>query len=78
MIRRYADRLAAHGVEDYDADVAWHDYRVTTLFAFVYPVVAGAAALDHVDDRARAICAAALERSIAAIVHLDCLELVGD
>jgi Ecdysteroid kinase-like family len=77
MVARYVERLASHGVLDYPVDTAWHDYRVAALFGFVYPVVAGGG-IDHVDDRSRAICETALERSITAIVQLQCEDLVLD
>lgn len=75
LVERYVARLAANGVTDYGFDVAWHDYRMATLFAFAYPVIA-VGGLDHADERAEALCVEILDRCIAAILELDCLALV--
>ena len=76
LLERYISRLVERGVEGYGFDVAWQDYRLAALFAFVYPVIAGGG-LDDRDDRATALCGTVLERCIAAIVDLRCLELVS-
>ena len=69
LIDCYLDRLATHGI-DYDRSRAWHDYRVAALFAFVYPVVAGAG-LD-LDERSDRLAQVILERCAAALVDLGC------
>jgi hypothetical protein len=67
LLDRYLDRLAAHGIS-YHRDQAWRDYRVATVFAFLVPVVAGAA-LD-LDERSDRLAEAILRRSAAALVEL--------
>ena len=69
LIDCYLDRLATHGIA-YDRDQAWQDYRVAVLFAFLYPVVAGAG-LD-LDERSNRLTQVILERCAAALVDLDC------
>jgi Ecdysteroid kinase-like family len=72
LLDRYRRRLASRSV-DYPEDAAWRDYQVATLFTFAYPVVAGAG-LD-LDDRSTRLTDVILERSVAALVDLDCLTL---
>ena len=69
LIGCYLDRLATHGIA-YQRDQAWHDYRVAALFAFLYPVVAGAG-LD-LDERSDRLAQVILERCAAALVDLGC------
>ena len=76
LVERYVERLRSAGVNGYGVEDAWHDYRVASLFAFVYPVVAGGA-IDSANERARDLISLALTRSIAAIMQLDCLDLVA-
>ncbi len=74
LVDLYLARLAHRGVEGYDADQAWHDYRVATLFALVYAVIAGGA-LDQDDPRSAALTRAMLDRSAAAVIDHDCASL---
>lgn len=76
LVERYVARLESHGVEGYGLDIAWEDYRLATLLAFVYPVIAGGG-LDHANPRAIELTRTTLDRSIAAITHLDCIELLA-
>jgi len=75
LIERYVAQLDAHGIEGYGLEAAWEDYRLATLLGFAYPVIAGGG-LDHADERATQLTRAILDRSIAAITHLDCLGLI--
>jgi hypothetical protein len=75
LLRIWLDQLGADGVGGYDFDAAWHDYRLAVAWAFVYPVVA-TSTLDAGDERGAALTRSMLERSIAAIEHLDALALV--
>ena len=77
LVAAYAARLAANGVGDYPFATVWEDYRLAVLFSFVYGVVA-AGGIDHGDARGTAITGAMIERSVAAILELDCLSLVED
>jgi Ecdysteroid kinase-like family len=74
VVRAYHDALRAGGVEDYSFEQCWDDYRLGILFCSVYPLNAGA--LDLVNDRARALFEAMLDRSAKAILDLDALELM--
>ena len=74
MVQRYVEVLAAGGVDGYDFNTAWHDYRVATLYCLPYPVIAGAG-LDNHDERSLALPTAMMERCAAAIDDLDCYSL---
>jgi hypothetical protein len=74
VLRAYHDALRAGGVEDYSFEQCWEDYRLAILFCSVYPLNAGA--LDLVNDRARALFEAMLDRSAKAILDLDALDLM--
>jgi hypothetical protein len=74
LVRAYHDALVEHGVEGYSFEACWEDYRLATLFVSVYPLNAGA--VDLVNDRAVELFTAMLERSVAAILDLDALELM--
>ncbi|HVV35967.1 MAG TPA: oxidoreductase family protein [Acidimicrobiales bacterium] len=74
LVAAYAARLAANGVANYDFATCWEDYRLAVLFSFVYGIVA-AGGLDHGDPRGTAITGAMIERSVAAILELECLSL---
>jgi hypothetical protein len=77
LVAAYASRLLANGVTDYDLRTCWEDYRIAVLFNFVYGIV-GAGAIDATDTRRVALVRAMIERSVAAIVELDCLALIED
>jgi Phosphotransferase enzyme family len=76
LVRAYHEALVEHGVRDYPFEACWEDYRLATLFVSVYPLNAGA--VDLVNDRAVELFTAMLERSVAAILDLDALELMPD
>ncbi|MCI3948639.1 MAG: hypothetical protein K0R11_573 [Acidimicrobiales bacterium] len=74
LVRAYHGALVEHGVRDYSFEACWEDYRLATLFVSVYPLNAGS--VDLVNDRAVELFTAMLERSVAAILDLDALELM--
>jgi hypothetical protein len=74
VLQEYHAALRAGGVEDYSYEQCWEDYRLGILFCSVYPLNAGA--LDLVNERARALFEAMLDRSAKAILDLDALELM--
>jgi len=74
LVERYVASLVASGVSDYDVDDAWADYRLATLFDFVYPVIAGGG-LSLVNERAVELVRALFGRFVAAFEHLDCASL---
>jgi hypothetical protein len=75
LLRRYLDGMRAAGVRDYAWDQLWHDYRLGTLYLFDYAVVI-AATLDLANERGAAIAHALSERACAALVDLDCQDLL--
>src|SRR6476619_1996004 len=75
LLRIWLDELPANGVGGYEFGQAWDDYRLSVAWAFVYPVVA-TSTLDASADRDAALTHSMIERSIAAIEHLDALELI--
>jgi hypothetical protein len=77
LLRIWLDELHANGVGGYEFGQAWEDYRLSVAWAFVYPVIA-TSTLDASDARGAAIARSMIERSIAAIEHLDALALVPD
>ena len=73
LVRLYHDTLVAGGVTDYPFGELWDDYRSTILFCLSYAM--GVCAVELANDRAWALAATMLERSIAAIIDLDADEL---
>ena len=75
LVERYVAGLVANGVDDYDVEQAWSDYRLATLFDFVYPVIAGGG-LNLANERAVELARTIFARFVAAFEHLGCAELV--
>ncbi len=75
LTRRYVEGLASRGVNDYSFDDAWLDYRVSTLFCLVYPIVAGGS-IESQDERSVRLTGDMLDRCVTAIEELNCLDLV--
>ncbi len=75
ILHRYHDQIVAGGVAGYGFDEFYDDYRRSVLFSFCYPMSAGANA-DLVNDRVAELVHAMIDRSVAAILDLDALELV--
>ncbi len=76
LIERYAERLSDHGI-DYPPDELRRDYRLTTAWCFVYPVV-GAGRIEVANDRQLELLGAMLDRSASAIEDHDALSLRPD
>jgi hypothetical protein len=76
LLERYAERLAAHGIY-YPREQLRRDYRLTTAWCFVYPVIA-AGRIDVVNDRQQDLLNTMLERSATAIEDHDALSLRPD
>lgn len=74
LVLAYHQALIDGGVTGYSFDDCWEDYRLATLFVSVYPLNAGS--VDLVNARAVALFRMMLERSVAAILDLDALELI--
>jgi Ecdysteroid kinase-like family len=76
LVERYVDGLVANGVADYGVEQAWSDYRLATLFDFVYPVIAGGG-LTLANERAVEFARTIFGRFVAAFEHLDCAALAN-
>ena len=74
LVERYVAGLVANGVDGYDVEQAWSDYRLATLFDFVYPVIAGGG-LNLANERAVELVRTIFARFVAAFEHLDCAAL---
>ena len=75
LLRGYWDALVAEGVAGYDFDQCWEDYRLATLFCFVYPVVL-MGGLDLGNPRSHELERTIFERSTTAIADLGAVELL--
>jgi aminoglycoside/choline kinase family phosphotransferase len=76
LIERYAERLAAHGVV-YPRDELRRDYRLTTAFCFIYPVIVGGR-IEMANDRQRELLHTIFNRAAAAIEDHDAMALRPD
>ena len=77
LVERYLGALEAGGVRGYDVETAWFDYRLATLFDFVYPVIAGGG-LTLANERAVTLVRVLFGRFVAAFEHLDCAAIAND
>ena len=76
LLDRYAESLTECGV-DYPRDQLRRDYRITTAWCFVYPVL-GAGRIEVTNDRHLELLRAMLRRSAAAIEDNDGLSVGPD
>lgn len=76
LITRYSKRLAEHGI-DYCAGQLRRDYRLTTAWCFVYPVI-GVGRFDVANDRQVELLRVMLNGAAAAIEDHDALALRPD
>lgn len=74
-LREYYQVLLKAGASNYTWEQCWDDYRLATLFCLAYPVISGGS-IDLANDRGVALVTAMATRSIAAITHLNCGELL--
>ena len=75
LVTRWADGLAARGVEGYGADQAFEDYRKAILMLWTYVVVIGGG-LAAANERGSSWVSAMVERSAVAMMDHGCLELL--
>ncbi len=75
ILESYHRILTENGVQGYDFDDCLHDYRLSTLFCLVYPVISGGT-LDLSNERGLALVTAIIERNVAAILDLDAGDLL--
>jgi hypothetical protein len=76
LITRYAERLRECAI-DYNATQLDHDYRLTTAWCFVYPVI-GLGRFDVVNDRQDELLRVMLNGAADAIEDHDALALIPD
>ena len=77
LLKTYHQVLTENGVQGYDFDQCFQDYRASTLFSFLYSVIA-IGSLDLANERGQALFTNNLTRNIAAISDLNAGELLPD
>lgn len=75
LLGTYHKVLTENGVQGYDFDQCFLDYRASTLFSFLYSVIA-IGSLDLANERGQALFTNNLTRNIAAISDLNAGELL--
>jgi hypothetical protein len=70
LVRRYHRQLIAQGVEDYDWEQCWNDYRLSATRILLYPVWM------HAEGRSPTLWWPILEKSMLAFQDLECIELL--
>jgi aminoglycoside/choline kinase family phosphotransferase len=76
LLDRYAQRLAERGI-DYPREQLRRDYRLTTAWCFIYPVI-GAGQIDIANDRQLALLRTMFNGAATAIEDHDALALRPD
>ena len=77
ILHMYHDILTERGVRNFDFDQCLLDYRVSTLFCWLYAVII-LGSLDVTNERGLALFTANLERNVAALADLNAAELLPD
>ena len=75
VLHSYHDTLIERGVQNYDFDRCFLDYRTAALFCWQYAVII-IGTLDTSNERGLALFNSVLERFVAIIVDLDAAELL--
>jgi hypothetical protein len=70
LVRRYHRQLVERGVEDYDWEQCWSDYRLSASRILLYPIWM------YAGDRPPTFWWPILERGILAFQDLECIELL--
>ena len=76
LLERYSERLAEHGI-DYPREELHRDYRLTTAWCFIYPVI-GTGQIDIVNERQLALMRTMFRGAATAIEDHDALSLQPD
>ncbi|MGV1089066.1 MAG: phosphotransferase family protein, partial [Mycobacterium sp.] len=76
LLIRYTENLASHGI-NYPADEFIRDYRLTTAWCFIYPVL-GFGLIELANDRQLTLTRAMFDRCVAAIEDHEALALTPD
>jgi aminoglycoside/choline kinase family phosphotransferase len=77
LVRLYHHHLVENGVEDYDFDTCWRDYRTCVLVAWIWPVIA-VGSLDPSNERGLAFFNEWSCRATTAVVDLKAWETLDD
>ena len=75
LLKMYHDILVECGVKDYSYDQLLQDYRISSLFCWLYTVIA-LGTLDVANERGLALFTANIERNSAALLELNAGELL--
>jgi hypothetical protein len=75
LVRRYHAGLVAAGVSGYFYERAWEQYRIATMYALVYPVLASTR-WESASPRGRRLLDEMVRRTATAIVDVDALSLL--
>jgi len=70
LVRRYHRQLTEYGVEGYDWEQCWNDYRLSASRILLYPIWM------HAEGRSPTFWWPVLERGILAFQDLECVELL--
>ena len=76
LINRWLNKLGEQGINDYSFEQAWIDYRMGVLMVWTYVVIVGGG-MSAENERGDTWVEAMVERSIAAMIDLDGLALLG-
>jgi len=75
LTKLYHDTLVEGGVTGYSFEDCWEDYRLSSVFCWLYTVIA-LGTLDVANERGLAVFTANIERNIAAMTDLNAAELL--
>ena len=75
LLKMYHGILVERGVKNYSYDECWEDYRISSLFCWLYTVIA-LGTLDVANERGLALFTANIERNSAALLDLNASELL--
>ncbi len=75
LVEDYFEALCRDGVSDYTFNECWEDYRLFVLGCLIYPITV-CGTLDLANERGRALATVMLERNLAAIHDLNCVDLM--
>jgi Ecdysteroid kinase-like family len=77
LVQRYVDALVAHGVRGYSFDEAWRQFQAAALAQITYPVTV-MMSWDTLNDRARELLHALMERAFAIIEDTGALSVTAE
>ncbi len=75
LLQMYHDLLVEGGVTNYSYDQCYQDYRISSLFCWLYTVIA-LGTLDVANERGLALFTANIERNSSALLELNAGELL--